>query len=264
MCPLRERSVSRADEAARAPRPRHNALVLSDAIDAVDWSAVPAPPNPRYRPEVIVGSLKELATATTLDQAADAASRLAGGGIVHDHSGMVFPSASWAAPLLLDIVEQGHPHARAAAVGLLDDALCLHPPAGYNRVVTEHGMHVPICCAVARSVRSRRDILLAQGHPGKRVLAEARLHWRFDIEETLPVSEGVVAAFGVLEGVLPSPPVEGELHSGPSRFRAPAVETEYPPADDTGQACLLLRGVPTEKAVPGSALHPTACGEREH
>ncbi|MTE19472.1 hypothetical protein F0L17_10110 [Streptomyces sp. TRM43335] len=238
--------------------------MLSDAIDAVDWSAVPAPPNPRYRPEVIADSLKELATATTLDQVADAASRLAGGGIVHDHSGMVFPSASRAAPLLLGIMAQGHPRARAAAVGLLDDALRFHPLAGYNRVATEHETHVPICCAVARSVRSRRDVVLAQGRPGKGLLTEARLHWRFDIEEALPVSEGVVAAFGVLEGVLPSPPVGGELHAGPARFPVPTVETEYPPADDTGQACLLLKGVPAEEAVAGSALHPAACGEREH
>lgn len=238
--------------------------MLSDAIDAVDWSTVPAPPSPYYRPEVITDSLKELATATTLDQVADAASRLAGGGIVHGHSGMVFPSASWAAPLLLDIVEQGHPRARAAAVGLLDDALCFHPPAGYNRVITEYETHVPICCAVARSVRNRRDVVLAQRRPGKRLLTEARLHWRFDIEETLTVSEGVVAAFGVLEGVLPSPPVKGELHAGPEQFSVPTVDTEYPPADDTGQACLLLKNVPTEEAVPGSVLRPAACGEREH
>ncbi|GAA2457379.1 hypothetical protein [Streptomyces macrosporus] len=238
--------------------------MLSDAIDAVDWSAVPAPPDPRYRPEVIAAGLKELATATTLDRIADAASRLAGGGIVHDHSGVVFPSASLAAPLLLDIVERGHPRARAAAVGLLDDALCLHPPAGHDRVATEHGTHVPVCCAVARSARGRREAVLAQGRPGKRLPAEARRHWRFAVEETLPVSEGVVAAFGVLEGVLPSPPVEGELHRGPVRFPVPTVDVEYPPADGSGQACLLLGGVPAEEAGPGSVLHPAACGEREH
>ncbi|MEU3265617.1 hypothetical protein [Streptomyces bacillaris] len=91
---------------------------MLNAIGAVDWGALPGPAL-RYEPDRVAVGLRALATATGPVQAADAGTLLAGGGLVHDHSGEVFPAAVTAAPLLLAIVRHGHPSAGATALGLL-------------------------------------------------------------------------------------------------------------------------------------------------
>ncbi|MEU3461892.1 hypothetical protein ABZ721_18370 [Streptomyces sp. NPDC006733] len=86
---------------------RNNVAVFADAVDAVDWSALPAlPDDPYSRPERIAENLKKLAAGTTYHQITAAASGLANG-VIHDHSGMVFPAAYTATPFLLDLVEHG-------------------------------------------------------------------------------------------------------------------------------------------------------------
>lgn len=67
------------------------------------------------------------------------------------------------------------------ALGLLIDALCPVPPAGHNRVDTDDGTNVPLCCAIARRVRTRHTVLLARGRYGRQLLAEAELHRRLTI-----------------------------------------------------------------------------------
>ncbi|MFV0134712.1 hypothetical protein ACLGIH_16005 [Streptomyces sp. HMX87] len=86
---------------------------------------------------------------------------------------VVFPAAYAATPVLLDLVEHGRrPRIEDAALGLLSNALDCFPTAGHNRVDTPYGSGVPLCCAMARRVRSGRGALLAHGVHGKRHLAE--------------------------------------------------------------------------------------------
>jgi hypothetical protein len=46
---------------------------------------------------------------------------------------------------------------------LLSEALSCFPTAGHNRVSTPYGTDVPLCCAIARHIRSRRLAVLAHG-----------------------------------------------------------------------------------------------------
>lgn len=133
----------------------------------------------------MASELRALADATNLIQVAEASSLLDGGGIVHDHSGPVFPAAAVAAPLLLDIAQQGHPAVQAAVVRLLDEALSFIPQPGYRRLMTPDGMAVPICCAIANHLRSRADFLAGLAREGRLLLADAAEHWRFTIRECL-------------------------------------------------------------------------------
>ncbi len=126
---------------------------VTDAIDAVDWGALPGHPD-WYAPVLAARGMRALADAAHLVQAAEAGSLLGGGGIVHGHSGAVFPAAAVAVPLLLDIARHGRPAARDTALGLVDEALSSYPHAGYTRVTTPEGP-VPICCAIAHQVRAR-------------------------------------------------------------------------------------------------------------
>lgn len=176
------------------------------AIDAVNWSAIPNPTGDQSDdPERVAHALRLLTVSTTANETGDAASLLAGGGFVHEHSGMVFPAACTATPILLDLVEHGRrPRIKAAALGLVFDALCFLPPAGLNRVDTAHGDNVPLCCATAWHIRTRRPAaLLAHGRYGRQLLEEAELHWRLTIEEiedTELQPDGDLTAIAALEG----------------------------------------------------------------
>lgn len=142
------------------------------AIDAVNWSEIPRPTRHACdEPERVGQALRQLALSTTANRTGDAAALLAGGGFVCAHAGMVFPAACAAAPILLDLVEHGpRPRVKSAALGLLSEALDCLPAAGHNRVDTPYGTDVPLCCAVARHIRSRREALLAHGRGGGRLL----------------------------------------------------------------------------------------------
>ena len=130
------------------------------------------------------------------------------------HAAMVFPAAYGATPILLELVEHGQrPRIKDAALGLLSDALTCFPPAGHNRVNTPYDTDVPLCCAIARHIRSRQRALLAYGRRSKTLLAEAELHWRLTIEETEPQADGTLTALAVLEGAPFHTPTEAELHT---------------------------------------------------
>ncbi|MET9889149.1 hypothetical protein ABZZ47_02850 [Streptomyces sp. NPDC006465] len=236
-----------------------------DVINAVNWSAIPNPTRDQWDdPEGVADALRLLTVSTTANETGDAAARLAGSGFVCGHAAMVFPAAYAATPILLDLVEHGRrPRIRDAAVGLLSDALGCYPAAGYNRVATPHGADVPLCCAIARHIRSHGDVLLAHGLSGKRLLAEAGLHWRLTIEETEHQPDGSLTAIAFLEGMPFGTPAEAEVHA-PSLVRsARAVCVDALTADASGAACVQLRQAPAE-AVPGCTLYPAECGLREH
>ncbi|MET7567584.1 hypothetical protein ABZT04_03660 [Streptomyces sp. NPDC005492] len=202
--------------------------------------------------------------STTANETGDAASLLAGGGFVCDHAGMVFPAAYAATPILLNLVEHGQrPRIKDAALGLLFDALCALPPAGHNRVDTAHGTNVPLCCAIARRIRSRRAVLRAHGRYGRQLIAEAELHWRLTIEETELQLDGTLTAIAVLEGTPLPPPAEAELHVPPFMQPAVTVRIDALTADSSGAACIQLTQTPSG-IIPGSTLYPAECGLREH
>lgn len=244
----------------------HNAVVSLDAIDAVDWSAIPAPTwHVCDEPEGVARALRLLAVSTTYNETADAAALLANGGFICSHADMVFPAAYAATPILLDLVEHGQrPRIKDAAVELLSEALGCYPTAGNNRVSTPYGTDVPLCCAIARHIRSRRLAVLAHGRSGKSLLAEADLHWRLTIEETEPQSDGTLTALAVLEGLPFSAPVAAELHTLPFRRPAPTVCIDSLAADATGAACVQLRWTSLQPVPEGSTLYPADCGLREH
>ncbi|WP_261400405.1 hypothetical protein [Streptomyces sp. CBG31] len=219
---------------------------MLNAIDAVDWSALPGPAL-RYEPDRAAAGLRALATATGLVQAADAGSFLAGGGLVHDHSGEVFPAAVTAVPLLLAIVRHGHPAAGATALGLLDDALAFATHDASTRVATPYAEAVPICCALADRVRGGAGLLAASGAEGGRLLADADGHWRFDVEEAVAEGDGALA-FGALAGRWP-----GGGTSVRRSFTAPAAP--YP----SYRPCSTIR---PRTATPTPACASPPCSRR--
>ncbi|WP_129838702.1 hypothetical protein [Streptomyces sp. RFCAC02] len=231
---------------------------MLDAIDAVDWAAIPGHPD-RYLPERAAGGLRALATATNLLQAADAGSRLGGGGIVHGHSAAVFPAAVAATPLLLDIARLGHPAARDTALLLLDDALSFHPHAGYTR----DGAGVPVCCAIAHHLRARAGFLAGLGGRGRSLLAEAAAHWRFEVVECV-AEGGDTAAFGTLAGRLPEGVQAAEMLFAGTATPLGGVFLDYPPVQGSPDACLRVTGRHPGELPRGALLLPTECGERVH
>lgn len=177
---------------------------------------------------------------------------------------MVFPAAYAATPILLDLVEHGRrPRIKNAALGLLSDALDCFPTAGHNRVDTPYGTGVPLCCAIARHIRGSRGVLLAHEIYGKRLLADADLHWRLTIEEAELQADGGLTAMAVLEGAPFRTPVEAELHQPPSGQPLRSVRIDALTADASGGACIELGHTPSDVA-PGSTLYPAECGRREH
>ncbi|ELP61862.1 hypothetical protein ACKI1I_21350 [Streptomyces turgidiscabies] len=235
---------------------------MLDEIDAVDWGSIPGRPD-WYEPDRAAHGLRALSEAANLVQAAKAGSQLGGGGIVHGHSGAVFPSAVVATPLLLDIVERGHPAAGAVALGLLDEALSCCPHAGYTRVVAPDGLALPLCCAIADRVRARTDLLVGLGKRGKSLLAEAAAHWRFEIREC--VADGSdTAAFGNLAGCLSDGVHAAEMHLGGVVTVLNELTLEYPPAEGALAACVRVIARHPGELLLGATLIPAECGDRVH
>ncbi|MBL1109866.1 hypothetical protein JK361_35750 [Streptomyces sp. 5-8] len=249
-----------------------------DAIEAVNWSAIPNPTGHGCDdPQRVAHALRLLTVSTTANQTGDAASLLAGSGFVCGHAAMVFPAAYAATPILLDLLEHGRrPRIKDAALALLSDALDCYPAAGHNRVDTAYGTGVPLCCAIARLLRGRSSALLTHGARGKRLLRDAELHWRLVLQQTEPQPDGTVTAIAALEGTPPHTPTEAELHT--PRTDKPTtptlrIDTDEPTTptlridtlstDTSAAAWVRLTHTPSPPP-PGSALHPAECGLREH
>ncbi|MFI8193253.1 hypothetical protein ACIF8T_31510 [Streptomyces sp. NPDC085946] len=231
-------------------------------IDAVDWHSLPGHPD-WYDPDRAARGLRALSEAANPVQAAEAGSRLGGGGIVHGHSAAVFPAAVAATPLLLDIARRGHPAARDTALGLIDEALSCYPHDGYTRVAAPDGTAVPLCCAIAHHLRDRTDFLAGLGKRGRSLLAEAAAHWRFEIRECV-ADGGDTAAFGLLAGCLPEGVHAAEMHLAGDLTVLSALSLEYPPAEGSPEACLRVFARRPGELPPGAVLFPAECGDRVH
>ncbi|MEU0300285.1 hypothetical protein ABZ252_12575 [Streptomyces sp. NPDC006175] len=231
-----------------------------DAVDAVAWDSVPGHPD-WYEPDRAARGLRALSEATNLVQAAEAGSQLGGGGLVHDHSGAVFPAAVVAAPLLLDIAERGHPAARDTALALLDEALSFRPQAGYTRMDAPGGTEMPLCCALAHRLRERADVLPGLGRRGKWLLADASAHWRFEIRECV-AETGDSAAFGLLAGHFPGGVHAAEMHGAGAVTVLGGLVLEYPPTEGSSEACLRVPGRHPDELPPGAVLTPAKCANR--
>ncbi|MFD6278604.1 hypothetical protein ACFWFI_24005 [Streptomyces sp. NPDC060209] len=235
---------------------------MLDEIDAVDWDSIPGHPD-WYESDRAGLGLRALSEATNSVQAADAGSQLGGGGIVHGHSGAVFPAAAVAAPLLLDIAQQGHPAARDTALGLLDEALSCYPHAEYTRVQAPDGTAVPICCAIAHHLRDRTDFLVGLGKRGKYLLVDAAAHWRFEICECV-ADGGDTAAFGILAGSLPEGVHAAEMHHAGAITVLSELGLEYPSAANSRESCLRVFARTPDELPPNAVLFPAECGNRLH
>jgi hypothetical protein len=231
-------------------------------VSAVDWHAVPGHPR-FYRPETIESGLRDLAAATGTVAAARAASDLDGGSLVHGHSGAVMPAAALAAPTLLDVMEHGHPEARRAAWSLLTDSLRYDPIAGYPRVSASWGLEVPICCAIAHHVHTRREALTALGDLGRSLLADAAEHWLFEIGETTDDGADTIA-FGTLHGTVPVGRHEAECHTPAGHVVLGPVCLEYPVVPGEQDGCLRLFDANPRSLPPHAVLLPAECGRRVH
>ncbi|MFI0352272.1 hypothetical protein [Actinomadura sp. 9N407] len=233
-----------------------------EAIGSVDWASIAGRPD-WYDPECAAAGMRELAAATSNLAAAVAATRLRGHGILHDHSGAVFPAAAVAAPLLLDIVERGHPAAKNAAVVLLNDALDFEPFSGYTRIDVPSARAVPLCCAIAECVRARRDLLTGYGKEGRSLLERTAEHWCFAIRE-LVIDDTDTIAFGFLDGTFPDGHHPAELHDAHRIIPLLEVTLEYPLDDGSAEACLRLVGVPPDHVRTNTLLYSAECGARVH
>ncbi|MFF9079091.1 hypothetical protein ACF1BR_05325 [Streptomyces rubiginosohelvolus] len=232
---------------------------MLEEIDAVNWGDLPGPRD-LYEPDRVATGLRALATTKGLVQAAGAGSLLAGGGLVHNHSGAVFPAAVTAAPILLAIVRDGHPEAGATALGLLDDALTFAVCDRRTRVATAYAEAVPLCCALADHLRRHAGLLAASGAEGRRLLADAAHHWRFDVQEAVAEGDGA-AAFGVLAGRFPGGTQPAELHrAGHVTPLAVQVAPHYPLSSHSPDACLRMDGARLDEVSPPAVLFPGRCG----
>lgn len=179
-----------------------NELILR--VSEISWSDI-AGERPYYAPDVVTASLIELARAATEQQAAAAAGPLFSAGLVHNHSGAVHPAAVTAAPMLLDIVQLAHPEAVQAALLLLHYAMDFEPIPGFDKVATEDGPDIPLCCAIARCIQARRALLLEHDLIGQRLLEKADQHWRFVVSEASGgYEEESLMVTGKLDGIIPS------------------------------------------------------------
>ncbi|MFF3949964.1 hypothetical protein ACFYYN_34870 [Streptomyces sp. NPDC001902] len=240
--------------------------MILDAIDAVDWSAIPNPTSwPGDEPARVADALRRLTVSTTANETGSAAAALGDRGFTCGHAAMVFPAAYPATAVLLDLVEHGRrPRIKDVALSLVFEALRFSPLAGHNRVDTPYGTDVPLCCAIARQIRSRAGALLAHGIHGKHLLAQAALHWRLAVEETEPQPDGTTTALTVLEGEPFGTPAEAEVHTTEPAKTFPAVRIESLTADASGAAYVRLAHAPYGVLSPGGVLYDAECGNREH
>ncbi|MFD8471786.1 hypothetical protein ACFV2E_06970 [Streptomyces globisporus] len=180
---------------------------------------------------------------------------------MHDHSGAVFPAAVTAAPILLAIVRDGHPDDGATALGLLDDALAFAVGDRRTRVATANAEAVPLCCALAGHLRRHAGLLAASGAEGRRLLADAAHHWRFDVQEAVTDGDGDgVAAFGVLAGRFPGGTQPAEPHrAGHVTPLAVQVAPYYPLSSHSPDACLSIDGAQLDDIAPPAVLLPSWC-----
>ncbi|WP_304454795.1 hypothetical protein [Nocardiopsis sp. YSL2] len=227
---------------------------MLDAIEAIDWRSVPGPAD-YYRPEAAREGLHDLARARGHTEAASAASRLAGGGVIHDHSGTVFPAAVPAAPLLLQIAQERTGATQVAALELVENALNFRPWPGFVR--TRRG--VRLCCAIAHHLHARAPALDQLRAGGRSLLTTARNHWRMDIEETC--AEGTdTLVFGTVTGSLAEFPQAAELHTDRGTTHVSTM-LEYPVTDEHGQICVRLVGSELARLHTGATVYSASCGE---
>ncbi|MFH9640659.1 hypothetical protein [Streptomyces globisporus] len=168
-----------------------------------------------------------------------------------------------AAPILLAIVRDGHPDDGATALGLLDDALAFAVGDRRTRVATANAEAVPLCCALAGHLRRHAGLFAASGAEGRRLLADAAHHWRFDVQEAVTDGDGDgdgVAAFGVLAGRFPGGTQPAELHrAGHVTPLAVQVAPYYPLSSHSPDACLSIDGAQLDDIAPPAVLLPSWC-----
>ncbi|MFD8087846.1 hypothetical protein ACFV4F_39870 [Kitasatospora sp. NPDC059722] len=234
---------------------------IFEAIDAVDWEAHPHRRDP-YTADTAV-NLRALAAATTLNQASRGMTRLLDSAITDDFEGTVYPAAELAVPILLDVVEHGHRRAASAALDLLQTLLNRFPDPDFSRVGAPGLPGLQACCVIADLVRARRDVLVLHRDDGRRLLALAADHWRFEVREVVDADADGVGVFGVLTGRPPARPVRAELHFERGFLGVPAVEVEHGPEDDSGESFLRLVGIPEAFVAPGTFVVPWECYDFE-
>ena len=203
-------------------------------------------------------TVSEVSHARGRMDAASAASLLAGGGIIHDHSGTVLPAAVPAAPILLQIAEKGCSGVQEAALELIVNALDFRPWPGFVRTRDQ----VRLCCAIADHVHARAPALARFGDRSRRLLRAAREHWRVNVEEIY--TEGTdTLVFGTMAGSLPVVPQAAELHVGGSVAGVSTLAMEYPAVEDHAQVCVRLTSTKLSKTHSGARLYNASCGGQD-
>ncbi|GAA2819996.1 hypothetical protein [Streptomyces showdoensis] len=233
-----------------------------ESIAAIDWSSFPRPWRP-HPPRDVAAQLQALAEAATLNQAAGAMTALLDSALIDDLEREVQPAAVAAAPVLLDIIERGHPRARSAAIDLLWEILGLPPASEFSRVDATQTAGFRLCCAIADHIRDRQSMLRGHGPSGQELLRATDRHWWFTVEEVVAADGKDVTVFGTLTGRLPKRSCEAELHSGRTIVAVPAAEAEYGGADEDGAAFLRLSGTARSAVAPGAVLRPTDCAANQ-
>ncbi len=228
---------------------------MVDAVEAVDWDSFPGPAD-YYRPAAAREGLRSIARARGRLEAASAASRLAGGGIIHDHSGTVLPSAVSATPFLLQIAQTSDSAVQEAALELIEDALNFRPSPGFFRTQDE----VRLCCAIADHVHVHRPALGRLGHRSRALISTAQEHWRIDIQETCDDGADLLA-FGTVAGTVAGTPQAAELHTDSGIALLSTMTVEYPPVGGHGQICVRITDLKLPEFHPKATLYKADCGE---
>lgn len=228
---------------------------MVDAIEAVDWDSLPGPPD-YYRPAAVREGLRSLACAQGRLEAASAASGLAGGGIIHDHSGTVFPSAVSAAPLLLQIAQASDSAVQEAVLELIEDALNFRPFPGFFRTQNE----VRLCCAITAHIHAHRFALARLGNRSRSLISTAQEHWRIDIQETCDDGADLLV-LGTVTGTAAGTPQAVELHTDGGIALLSTMTVEYPTVGEHAQICVRIADPKLPEFHSKAALNKASCGE---
>lgn len=156
---------------------------------AVDWSAIPGPPE--YRPDQVMRAFRALLNPSAEDWSdAGHMMRVAVGS---DCGGTIYPAAVEATLAMLEIIA-GYPgRPRAVALGvLLDWWAGFDPHPGYEQYRTAGGQRVDLIAAMRDTVLSGRDVLhhagadandLTSGRLATQLWACVEAGWGYAVED---------------------------------------------------------------------------------
>ena len=123
----------------------------------IDWHAIPG--DEWYDPASVVSAF------ALVRSGAPGATGAMLSAVAHDHSGVVYPAAYSAVPILLDIAAtHSEAHSRSVALAVIDTLLWFQPAVPYDSIEID-GVRTPLDSAIRQLVRDSLPRLRANQLP---------------------------------------------------------------------------------------------------